>query len=53
MMILIFGVLFSDPLLVGLTDFTNQPYRLMPLIVFFAMGVGVLLSKRVNDGVEL
>ncbi|HEX5359090.1 MAG TPA: hypothetical protein VFW99_04160, partial [Candidatus Nitrosotalea sp.] len=47
-MILIFGVLFSNPLLVGLTDFTNQPYRLMPLIVFFAMGVGVLLSKRVN-----
>ncbi|MDE1868136.1 MAG: hypothetical protein KGI08_10570 [Thaumarchaeota archaeon] len=47
-MVLILGVLFSSPLLVGLTDFTNQPYRLIPLVVFFAVGVGVLLSNRVN-----
>jgi hypothetical protein len=31
-----------------LTDYTDQPYRLIPLVVFFAVGVGVLLSKRVN-----
>jgi hypothetical protein len=46
MMVLISGALWSTPLLVSLTDFTNQPYRLMPLIVFFGMGVGILLSKK-------
>ena len=46
MMVLIAGVLFSAPLLTGFTDITNQPYRFVPLVVFFAMGVGVLLSKK-------
>jgi hypothetical protein len=42
---LIAGALFSAPLLTGLTDQTNQPYRLMPMVVFFAIGVGMLFSK--------
>ena len=42
---LIAGALFSAPLLTGLTDQTNQPYRLMPMIIFFAVGVGMLFSK--------
>jgi len=46
MTVLIAGVLFSAPLLTGFTDITNQPYRFIPLVVFFAMGVGVLLSKK-------
>ena len=46
MMVLIAGVLFSAPLLTGFTDITNQPYRFIPLVVFFAMGVGVLLSRK-------
>jgi hypothetical protein len=33
-------------MLTGFTNQTNQPYRFMPLVVFFAIGVGVLLSKR-------
>lgn len=45
-MFLIAWTLFSAPLLTGFTDQTNQPYRFLPLVVFFAMGVGVLLSKR-------
>ncbi|MGH7884706.1 MAG: hypothetical protein ACRENO_03310 [Thermodesulfobacteriota bacterium] len=45
-MVLIAGVLFSAPLLTGFTDITNQPYRFIPLVVFFAMGVGVLLSNK-------
>lgn len=46
--LLITGVLLSAPLLTGLTDQTNQPYRFIPLIVFFAIGVGMLFSvKRV------
>lgn len=45
-MILLVGILFSAPLLTGFTNQTAQPYRFVPLVVFFAMGVGILLSKR-------
>ena len=45
-MVLISGMLLIAPILTGFTNQTNQPYRFMPLIVFFAIGVGVLLSKR-------
>ena len=45
-MVLISGILILAPILTGFTDQTNQPYRFVPLIVFFAMGVGVLLSKK-------
>lgn len=45
-LVLIIGILFSAPLVTGFTDITNQPYRFIPLVVFFAMGVGMILSKR-------
>lgn len=45
-MVLISGILLITPILSGFTNQTNQPYRFIPLIVFFAVGVGVLLSKR-------
>ncbi len=46
--ILIAGILPSAPLLTGTTDQTNQPYRFVPIIVFFAVGVGMLFSiKRI------
>jgi len=45
-MVLITGILLIAPILTGFTNQTNQPYRFMPLVVFFAIGVGVLLSKR-------
>jgi len=45
-LILIGWVLLTAPILTGFTDLTNQPYRFVPLIVFFAMGVGTLLSKK-------
>ncbi|MDH3618366.1 MAG: hypothetical protein OEM89_06545 [Nitrosopumilus sp.] len=45
-MVLIAGMLFIAPVLTGFTDQTNQPYRFVPLVIFFAMGVGLLLSKR-------
>jgi len=45
-MLLISGILLTAPLLTGFTELTNQPYRFVPLVVFFAIGVGVLLSKR-------
>lgn len=51
LMVLIAGILLSFPLLIGFTSLTNQPYRFISLVVFFAIGVGILLSnsKRVNE----
>jgi len=45
-MVLIGGFLLTSPLLTGFTELTNQPYRFVPLVVFFAIGVGLLLSKK-------
>lgn len=50
-MFLILGMLLSAPLVHGFSEIINVPYRSIPLIVFFAMGVGVLLSK--TKSVEL
>lgn len=44
--ILIAGVLLSAPIITGMTDQTNQPYRFMPIVVFFAIGVGMLFSTK-------
>ena len=44
-LVLITGILFAAPLLAGFTEFNLHPYRWIPLIVFFAIGVGALLSK--------
>ncbi|MCV0393518.1 MAG: hypothetical protein K5790_09565 [Nitrosopumilus sp.] len=46
LMVLISGMLLIAPIVTGFTTQTNQPYRFVPLVVFFAIGVGVLLSKR-------
>jgi len=45
-MVMIAGMLVIVPLISGFTEITNQPYRLVPLVFFFAIGVGTLLSKR-------
>jgi len=45
-MVMIAGMLVIVPLISGFTEITNQPYRFVPLVFFFAMGVGTLLSKR-------
>lgn len=51
-MVLITGVLLLAPLVTGLTfGYDNNPYRFIPLIVFVAMGVGTLFSKRVTQQV--
>jgi len=47
-MLLIGGILLTAPLLTGFTELTNQPYRFVPLVVFFSVGVGILLSKRTS-----
>ena len=51
LVVLIAGILLSFPLLTGFTYLTNQPYRFIPSVVFFAISVGTLLSnsKRVKE----
>ena len=48
-MVLIMVVLLSAPLLASFTDITNQPYRFVPLVVFFAIGVGTLFSNKISE----
>lgn len=45
-MFMIMSLLLASPFIESLSDTINVPYRFIPFIVFFAMGVGVLLSKR-------
>ena len=45
-MVMIAGMLVIVPLISGFTEITNQPYRFVPLVFFFAIGVGTLLAKR-------
>jgi len=45
-MFFILTMLLLGPVLLAFSDHHNIPYRFVPLIVFFAIGVGVLLSKR-------
>jgi hypothetical protein len=46
---LILGMLLSAILIPALGATINAPYRFIPLIIFFAMGVGVLLSKKSTE----
>jgi len=47
-MVLMSGVLILAAILPGFTSFTNNPYRFIPFLIFFAMGVGTLLSRRID-----
>jgi len=48
-MVLIMGMLLVPALLTSFTYMTNQPYRFISLIVFFAIGIGTILSKNINE----
>ena len=45
-LLLIAGMIFAAPLLAALTSVNIHPYRYVPMIVFFAIGIGTLFSKR-------
>lgn len=47
-MFMIMGILALAPFLEAFTGVINVPYRFIPLVVFFAIGTGVLLSKRIT-----
>jgi len=49
-LVLILGSLLAGPVLASLTDFYYiLPYRYVPLIVFFSMGVGIFLSRNASS----
>lgn len=48
-MIFMLSILLVSPLLLGFTEQTNQPYRFVPVSVFFSIGTGILLSKRTRQ----
>ena len=47
-LVLMAGTLFAAPLLSGFTGFNIFPYRYLPFAIFFAIGVGTLLSRRIT-----
>jgi len=49
-LILIVGAIIAMPLLVAMTGYNVHPYRYVALLNFFAIGVGILLSKSSLDG---
>ena len=44
--IMISGVIISNPLLLAMTEITSQPYRFIPLLIFLAIGVGMILTRK-------
>jgi len=46
-LILIFGTIIASPILVMFTyHYEILPYRFIPLLVFFSIGVGMFFSKK-------
>lgn len=52
-MMFVLVTLLTSPFLTGFTHQTNEPYRFVALSVFFAVGVGVLLSAKSRKQSEI
>lgn len=48
-LVLILGMLLIAPIIPGFTTYANNPYRFIPLIIFFAIGLGMIFSGKVNQ----
>ena len=48
-LLMILIMLLSAPILEAFSDHHSVPYRFIPLIVFFAIGVGLLFSRKPNQ----
>jgi len=46
LMVLITGAFLSGPILLTFTEYFIYPYRFVPLVIFFAVGIGYLFSKK-------
>jgi len=47
-LVLIGGIILMITFVPVVTGMGNTPYRILPLVFFFAIGVGTLLSKNIN-----
>jgi len=47
-LVLIAGIILLILFIPALTGLGNTPYRILPLVFFFAIGVGTLFSKKIN-----
>jgi len=52
-LVLIGGIILLISFIPVLTNMGNTPYRILPLVFFFAIGVGTLFSKKINLQDEL
>jgi hypothetical protein len=50
-LVMFLGMFLIAVILPSITHFTNNPYRWMPFVVFFGIGVGTLLSKRITKSI--
>ena len=50
--IMIAGVLLTNPLLIAITTITSMPYRFIPLLIFMAIGIGMIIANGVNSEKE-
>lgn len=48
-LVLIAGIILAMPFLAAIAGFNLHPYRYVPLVVFFAIGVGTLFSNKVKQ----
>ncbi len=46
--IIISGILLTNPIMLAMTNYTSQPYRFIPLIIFCAIGIGMLFVNYNN-----
>ena len=47
---LIMGTLLAGPILIVFTNFYEiLPYRFVPLIIFFSIGIGMFFSKKITS----
>jgi len=52
MLVCILFTLLLSPILLGFTSYNMHPYRYLPFVVFFAVAVGTLLSKKLFVKIE-
>ena len=48
-LVLMSGIILAMPLLAAMTNVNLHPYRYVPLLVFFAIGVGILFSRKITQ----
>jgi len=48
-LVIIVGIILAMPLMAAMTGYNLHPYRYVPLIVFFGIGVGMLFSNKISQ----